>query len=157
MNKLSKKLAAGLVGLSVCAAAFAVPPDGRGDCDPSGPRYEKRMERMEAHRAQRMQRLHDKLNLRADQEDDWKEFVESKPKAGPKRAFKRGEMANLSAPERMEKALERMKERQERMEDRLEDVKEFYSELTPEQKKIFDEEYRPFKQGKPGKRGFGRR
>ncbi len=169
MNKLSKNLLMGIAGLGVALSALAMSPGGRGDCDYTGPRYEQmeghdgmrgnspdakeRVAHREARRAQREAALHDKLKLSADQEAAWNKFVDNKPEAGPKRPFKRGEMANLTAPERMEKMLEMMKARYARMADRLEEVKTFYSVLTPEQKAIFDQEFGPSKRARPG---FGR-
>jgi protein CpxP len=53
----------------------------------------------------------------------------------------RAEWEKLSAPERMEKQLALMKEREARMADRLAATKAFYAQLTPEQQKIFNENF----------------
>lgn len=161
MSKLNKYLLAGLVGLGVCLTAFAVSPGSGKYCDRYGEGYghgtgrisegfEQRMERRQAYHAQREEALHDKLNLSADQETAWKAFVESKPNVGPKRSFKRGAIVNMSAPERMETILEHMQDRQTRMVERLEEIKKFYSVLTPEQQKIFDDEFMPRHRGQFG-------
>jgi Spy/CpxP family protein refolding chaperone len=48
-----------------------------------------------------------------------------------------------TAIERMERMLAHMKEEQTRMEARLAATKKFYARLTPEQRKVFDEELSP--------------
>jgi Spy/CpxP family protein refolding chaperone len=48
-------------------------------------------------------------------------------------------MAGLSAPQRAEKMIERQKARTAAMEQRLAALNTFYSVLSPDQKKVFDD------------------
>jgi Spy/CpxP family protein refolding chaperone len=85
--------------------------------------------------------LHDKLKLTPAQEPAWKTFAERmQPLDRPARPD-RAELEKMSAPERMERALAMMKEHEKRMTDRLAAVKEFYAVLTPEQQKVFNDEF----------------
>ncbi|ATQ73852.1 hypothetical protein CR152_04465 [Massilia violaceinigra] len=93
-----------------------------------------------AHMAARQARLHDQLKLTAAQEPAWAAFIAaSKPGQRPARG-ERGQWASLTAPERMEKQLEMAKQHVAAMETRLAALNTFYSTLTPEQKKVFDEQ-----------------
>ena len=51
------------------------------------------------------------------------------------------EWSNLTAPERMERRLEMMKGQRRKMTNHLAAVKTFYSVLTPEQQKIFNDNF----------------
>ena len=87
--------------------------------------------------------LHDKLKLSADQEAAWKAYV-SKTKPESEHAKPDwAEMSKLTTPDRLDRMAAMMKEHQAQMESRIADVKEFYAKLTPEQKKIFDENFMP--------------
>ena len=52
----------------------------------------------------------------------------------------RAQLASLSAPQRLQMRIERQKQRTARMEARLSALNSFYSVLTPEQRKVFDEQ-----------------
>ncbi|MDE2442508.1 MAG: Spy/CpxP family protein refolding chaperone, partial [Betaproteobacteria bacterium] len=60
------------------------------------------------------------------------------------------EIAKLTAPERADKMLEIQKQHQEAMSKHVAAMKDFYAQLTPEQKKVFDEQTM---MGKRGQRG----
>lgn len=93
-----------------------------------------------AHMAQRQARLHDQLKLTAAQEPAWAAFTAAgKPGERPARG-ERGQWASNSAPERMEMQLEMAKQHVAHMETRLAALNTFYATLTPEQKKLFDEQ-----------------
>jgi hypothetical protein len=108
----------------------------------------KRAERM----AQRQQQLHDALRLSGGQEQAWNSFVASM-KPAERQHHDRAAMANLSAPERMQKMIEFSKQRTAHMESRLAALNSFYSTLNPEQKKVFDEQSRHFMGGHGGHHG----
>jgi hypothetical protein len=96
----------------------------------------------EQKRAQRVAKLHDELKITPAQENAWNAFVASmKPaqRAGARQHGDRAAMANLSAPERAQKMIERQKQRTVFMEQRLAALNSFYSVLSPDQKKVFDE------------------
>jgi len=90
-------------------------------------------------------KLHDKLNLSANQEGAWKTYTDATMKNLTQ--SKRGavDLDSMSAPQRMEKGLEFMNERLKKMEAQLGALKTFYATLTPEQQKVFDAETSPKK------------
>jgi len=142
-------VAAGLGAGSVAAIAGAPDcgamggPLSYGDHGRGGERMKERMEKRAAE-------LHDKLKLNATQENAWRTYIgKMKPAEMPARPD-RAEMATLTTPERMEKMQMMMKEREKHLEERLAATKEFYGVLTPEQRKIFDEQ----SAGNAGRRGM---
>lgn len=149
-NKKLSIVAALVLGIS--AAALSVPSFAqRGGCVGDGPmagRYADGQfgERMKQHQ----QRLHDALKLTPQQEGAWTKFQESHPFAGNANRPDPAEMAKLTAPERAEKMLEQQKQHQEAMGKHVVAMKDFYAQLTPEQKKVFDEQTM---MGKRGQRG----
>lgn len=142
MNSIRKHLLIGISALSLAAGActaYALGPTGMGDAPHDGKRAEHMTQRMEKHIAE----LHDKLHLNASQEGAWKTYIaKMKPAAHPVRPS-RDELDKMTAPERMEFMLARMKEHEQRMTDHLAATREFYAVLTPEQKKIFDQNFMP--------------
>jgi len=142
MMELRKRLLVGILALGLGAgslAAYAQMPDSgqMGAPEDHGMSSERMKERM----AKRQSELHDKLKLNANQETAWNAYVaKMQPGERPAR-MSRAEIDKLSAPERMEKMLEFMKVAEKRMTDHLAATKEFYAVLTPEQQKIFNEEF----------------
>lgn len=123
-------------GLSAALPTLAEPANC-GPMDGWGRFHEQRMERIEQHQ----KKLHDALKLKPDQEGAWQKFTESmRNPARPERG-NREEWAKLTTPERAEKMLDHAKQRQERMAEHVAALKTFYAVLTPEQKKIFDEQH----------------
>jgi Spy/CpxP family protein refolding chaperone len=151
MNKFSKRLLVGLTVLGLSAGAIVAHADnddgmawshGRmamHDGADQGKFAEKMKERMAKHQAE----MHDKLKLSAAQEPAWKTYVASMapPAAMPQRPS-RADMEKMSAPERMEKMLAMMKEHEAHMSQRLAAMKTFYAVLSPEQKKVFNDNFR---------------
>ncbi|MGF6182959.1 protein CpxP [Massilia sp. UYP32] len=158
MNTLRKNLvialtAAGLFGATVGAQAqTAAPAEGRPALT-AEQRLAKKAEwqakagerraKMEQKRAERQAKLRDALKLNAQQQPAWDAFVASQaPQKKGERAGRgdRAAWASLSAPQRMEKQIAMQKERTARMEARLGALNSFYAQLTPEQRKTFDEQ-----------------
>lgn len=151
MTRFRKQLISGMAAIGILAggvSAFAqttpaAPSTAQGSpAEQNGKRMsqEQKMEKMKQRMAARMAELHKKLQLTPGQEAAWSTYVERmQPGAYPARPG-REEMANLTAPERMERRLAMMQEMQKRMAARLEATKEFYAILTPAQKKVFDDE-----------------
>lgn len=111
----------------------------------------------QAARAERQAKLRDALKLSPAQQPAWDAFVASMtPAHKADRAARpdRAQLANLTAPQRMQMRIERQKQRTAHMEARLSALNSFYSALTPEQRKVFDEQA---KQGRGGRhhRGHG--
>ena len=104
---------------------------------PRGERGGNPAERMAKYQA----RLHDKLKLTAAQEPAWATFTAANAPKKPMGDWKakREAMAKLSAPERMEQWIAMSKKRIASQESRLASLKTFYAQLTPEQKKVFDD------------------
>lgn len=159
MNRLKKNVVIGMtaLGIGLGSVAFAAPDT---QAQASGPQDKparmhkhdpaKFKERMEKRQAE----LHDKLKLTANQEAAWKTFTTSMAPAERGQRPDRAEMEKLTAPERMEKMLERSKQRQDAMATRLTAVKKFYAQLTPEQQKVFNDEFaKPQRFGHRGHRG----
>lgn len=153
--KTSKKLFATLslaVAAAFAAPAFAYSPDcmgGGGMGMRGGPGHERMAERMKLNQ----QRLHDALKLSPEQEKAWAKFQESRPMGKMENRPSMAEMEKLSAPERADKMLEMQRQHQEAMTKHVAALKEFYGQLTPEQKKTFDEQAMPQRRG--GRQGPG--
>ena len=147
MTKLHKLLLIGIAtaGFSIASIpAFSNSFAGRPDCGPMGAGPGTFAESMEKRHAM----LHDKLRLAADQEAAWKTFAEKMKPMAPQARPDRAELSAMHAPERMEKMLSMMKTHESQMAERVAAVKEFYAVLTPEQQKVFDEQFS--QQGRPG-------
>ena len=151
MNNLRKTLLTGLAALSLGGAmlgaqAQSQAPDAHPKAQLSKEERQAKWAGMKAKheqmRAQRVAQLHDDLRITPAQENAWNAFVASmKPaqRAGGERHGDRAAWAGLSAPQRAEKMLERQKARMAAMEQRVAALNSFYSVLSPDQKKVFDE------------------
>lgn len=107
------------------------------------------------HRAARQAKLHEALKLTPAQQPVWQAFVASMtPPQKGERAHQRldkEQRTALTAPQRLERRIAMQKQRTARMEARLSALNSLYSALTPEQRKVFDEQ----KQGRRGGRHHG--
>ena len=148
MTTFRKRLLIGVVAAGFGATSFAAFA-GRPDCGPMGAghasfgEHGRSPEKMAARFEKRQSELRDKLKLNANQEGAWQTYVARIKPVAPVKHPDRAEMEKLPAPERMEKMFGFMQEKEKRMADRIAATKEFYAVLTPEQKKIFDEEFLP--------------
>jgi hypothetical protein len=150
MNTLRKTLFTGLAALSLGGAMIGAQAQTQApDAHPRAhlskeerqARHAEFAAKREQMRAQRVARLHDDLKITPAQENAWNAFVASmKPahRADGQRGD-RAAWASLSAPQRAEKLLERQKARTAAMEQRLAALNTFYSVLSADQKKVFDE------------------
>ena len=111
----------------------------------------KRMERQAARQA----RLQEALKLTPAQQPVWQAFVASMtpPQRGDRagQRLDKEQRAALTAPQRLERRIAMQKQRTARMEARLSALNSLYAALTPEQRKVFDEQ----KQGRRGGRHHG--
>lgn len=145
MNTIRKSLMVAMTVLSlggVGVAAHAQDAQGRHG---HALTQEQRAAKVAEHKAKRAERiakhqqaLHDSLKLTAAQEPAWTAFVSATTPTFAHPAVDRAALAQLSAPERMEKRLELHKQHLAKQEARLAAVKTFYAQLTAEQKKTFD-------------------
>lgn len=149
MNTIRKTLLVGMTVLSLGAVANAA----RAEDTPAQGRHgqalsqEQRAAKAAEHKAKfsemvakHQAKLHDALKLTAAQEPAWATFVAATTPQMPAARPDRAALAQLSAPERMEKRLELHKQMLAQHETRLAALKTFYAVLTPEQRKTFDEQ-----------------
>ncbi|HEY4541372.1 MAG TPA: Spy/CpxP family protein refolding chaperone [Noviherbaspirillum sp.] len=134
---IRKKLLISAAALSLGLGAFGV------HASPDMQRGQQRHEQMQKHMEKRIDDLHAKLKLNAEQEKAWNAYVSAmKPGQGANQHRpSREEIANLSAPQRMEKMHERMKQREQAMGHRVAATHDFYAVLTPGQRKVFDDNF----------------
>jgi protein CpxP len=158
MNTLRKNILIGLAALSMGAAAIgaqaqAQAPDGRFG---HAATQEQRQAKMAEHFAKRQAKLHDALKLTPAQEPAWNAFSAAIKPAPHAARGDRAAWASLPAPARMEKMIARSKERTAQMESHLAALNTFYAVLTPEQKKVLDEQaMRGHRGGHRGHDGHG--
>ncbi|MFC0251510.1 Spy/CpxP family protein refolding chaperone [Massilia consociata] len=97
-------------------------------------------------RAARQSKLQDALKLTPAQQPVWQAFVASQtpPQKGERagQRLSKEQRAALTAPQRLERHIALQKERTARMEARLSALNSLYAALTPEQRKVFDEQQR---------------
>jgi protein CpxP len=150
MNKFRKSLLIGATALSVGSSAFianaqTAPAEQNHGDRATGEHHRhggaKSPEQMKEKMARRQAELRDKLNLNASQQSAWNLFAAAITPSGDWKRPDRAEWKNLSAPERLEKQLAMLKEREARMTSVLAATKTFYATLTPEQQKIFNENF----------------
>jgi len=151
MTTLRKTLLTGLAALSLGGAMLGAQaqtqtPDNHPKAQLSKEERQAKHAEFAAKRAQkhaeRVAKLHDELKITPAQENAWNAFVASMKPArrdGARQHGDRAAMASLPAPERAQKMIERQKQRTVFMEQRLSALNSFYSVLSPEQKKVFDE------------------
>ena len=153
MNTLRKNIVIALAAVGIAGAAVSVqaqtpaPAEGRhGHALSVEQRQAKKAElraKRQAARAERQAKLRDALKLTPAQLPAWDAFVASMAPQKDRTGFQRPDRAAwaaLSAPERMQKRIDMQKARTARMEVRLSAMNSFYSVLTPEQRKVFDEQ-----------------
>jgi protein CpxP len=151
MNRLNTARFAFSLLLASTTFVTAIPAQAQPMIGETGLHHDEgRMhERMSKHWEKRQAELKGKLNLTAAQEPAWIAFVEgmkapSKPLAQP---IERDALVKLSTPERLDKinaAHEaNLAMMQTHIKQRTEATRAFYSQLSNEQKKVFDAETLP--------------
>jgi Spy/CpxP family protein refolding chaperone len=146
MNTLRKTLLTGLAALSLGGAmlgaqAQSQAPDAHPKAHLSKEERQAKHAEFAAKRAQRIAKLHDELKITPAQENAWNAFVASMQPGqhGMREHGDRATWAGLTAPQRAEKMLAMQKARTAAMEQHVAALNSFYSVLSPEQKKVFDE------------------
>ena len=138
MNSLRKQLLAALLAVGVGGLAVSAQAQTAGTGrHANAASMEERQAKFAEQMAKRQAALHDALKLTPAQEPAWTAFVNATAPT-PHAPVDRAALANLSAPERMEKMIAMQKERSVKMEAHLAALKTFYAQLTPEQKGLFD-------------------
>jgi hypothetical protein len=131
-----------LTSLSWVALAQMPPADGNGGPMMGGAagHHAHDPAKMAEHHAQHMAQLKTKLKLTADQEPAWQAFTSAmQPPSRPESAPMQAEMTKLTTPERIDKMQALRAQRDAEMSKRADATKVFYSRLTVEQKKVFDD------------------
>jgi hypothetical protein len=173
MNTIRKNVLIALAALATGVAAIGVqaqspapaPAQGQAQTQAQaapgrhGPAMtpEQRQARRAERMAQRQAKLHDLLKLTPAQEPAWATYVAaSRPTAAPTPGDRQA-WSTLSAPARLEKHIALQKQRIAVMESHLAALKTFYAQLTPEQKKLFDQhaQHHGKRGGRGGYRGHG--
>lgn len=143
MKSLRKPLLIGLtvlgLGSGLAAQAQTTPPaEGR---HAHAANKEQMQAKMAEHWAARQAKLHDALKLTAAQETAWTAYQNAIKPTAPAMG-ERASWAGLSAPARMEKMIAMAKQHITVMESHLSALNTFYSVLSADQKKIFDDNTR---------------
>jgi Spy/CpxP family protein refolding chaperone len=168
MLNLKKHLITGLaaagIGLTAMSSFAQMPPPGGPEGAGPGPAgghppSAAQIAKFEQHRAKRQAELHDKLKITAAQEGAWKSFTEKtapvRPATPPARPDK-DEMEKMTTPQRLDRMAEFAKKREADMTAHIAAVKEFYAVLSPEQQKLFDQEFRKMEKRRFEHGRFGR-
>lgn len=158
MNTIRKTLLTGLAVMTIGGAGFAA-----AQATPATPATpattaaqghaghaagnEHRHKKMGEHFAKRQASLHAALKLTPSQETAWAAYQQAIKPAAKDQHGERAAWKTLSAPARMEKMIAMSKQRTAMMESHLAALNTFYAVLTPEQKKVFDEQSHGRKHG----------
>lgn len=134
MNTLRKSIIIGLAVLGLGGTTLAAHAH-----EGHGAKHEQMKAAWGERAAKRTLKLQESLKLTPAQQSAWTAYSSAiKPAAKGERG-ERGAWKTMAAPERMAKRIDMAKQRVTMMEARLEATKAFYAVLTPEQKKLFDE------------------
>jgi len=157
MKTYRKHLLAALSALTLGAAALGAHAQTTDQAAPAarhGMQHQKPTPEQRAQfRAQRIAKLHDALKITPAQENAWDAFVASMQPAAH-REHDRAAWANLTAPERMARMIDMQKQRTAALEQRQGALNTFYSVLSTDQKKTFDEKAAHFGHGRGMHRGW---
>jgi len=137
--KLSTLALAGAIALSGAGASLAqpAPPHSPAPADGRGWRRPDPAQMAQRH----AEHLRAVLQLRPEQEPALTAFVNAMkpdPAQMQQRRAERAESANLTTPQRLDRAQARMAERQQQFARRADATKRFYAQLSPAQQRAFD-------------------
>jgi protein CpxP len=142
MNNFRKNILIGLTVLGMGSAAHAqnaapTPDSGR---HASAVTQEQRQAKMADHFAKRTARLHDALKITPAQENAFRTYIAATQPQPRQARAERVNWKELTAPARMEQMIAMQKQRTAEMEASMPALNALYAVLTPEQKKVFDEQ-----------------
>ena len=139
MNTLQKSL---LVAVTAVCMHGSVLANDSHRMAARGMHTQPTLEQVQAHFAERLDKLHDKLNLQASQEAAWSAFATAMtPTSLPTRPD-HADGDNLTAPERAQRRLDAFKQRESVLTGHVAAIKTVYAALSPEQQKIFDDNFK---------------
>jgi len=144
-----RALLVGLVAGSgiLAASTFAMTDGGGAGKEGCEARHGQAIHaKWEARRAAHLSELKEKLKLSPGQEAAWTTFASGtqpgvRPMGGDRQAM-RAEFDKLTTPQRLDRMIAMSEMRRTRMLERSQAIKAFYAELSPEQQKVFDAEFR---------------
>ena len=147
--KLSTLALASAIAVSAAGASLAQPAPAAGPAPADGRGWQRPDPAQIAQR--RAEHLKTVLQLRPDQEPALNAFVNAMkpdPAKMAQRRTERRETAQLTTPQRLDRAQARMAERQAEFARRADATKRFYAQLSPAQQRAFDALHQ-------GRGGFG--
>jgi len=121
---------------SAAPAPITAAREGHSRADPA--KMQERMARMQERMARHLAEFKQKLQLSPAQEGAWNSYVAAL-KPTPRQRPDRAEFAKLSTPERIDRMRAHRAARMAEMDKRGEATKSFYSVLSADQKKLFDD------------------
>ena len=142
-------LAVALMAAAAAAATAQTPMPASGEASAqaseqrANPREaDRRAERRAERHAERMADLKQRLQITRAQEGAWNQFVSAMqpPAHPPEPGADRHALERLTTPERLDRMQAMHAERQNRMAARNQAIKQFYSQLSAEQQKVFDQQ-----------------
>jgi len=132
-----QKLSMPLSVLALLTTVTLQPMIAQAECAHDHWNQEKHSENFE----KRMNALRDALALSESQQVAWQEFTMALKPTAHEAKHDRSEFSQLTTPERLDRMLNMMKLRQEKMASHVQSIESFYSTLTSEQQKIFDQKF----------------
>ena len=136
MTTLRKSIIIGMAVLGLGGTTLAVQAH---EGQVHGAKHEQMKAQWGERAAKRELKLQETLKLTLSQQAAWATYTSAIKPAANKERGERGAWKTMAAPDRMAKRIEMARQRVTMMETRLEATKAFYAVLTPEQKKLFDE------------------
>ena len=142
-------LAVALMAAAAAAATAQTPMPASGEASAqaseqrANPREaDRRAERHAERHAERMADLKQRLQITRAQEGAWNQFVSAMqpPARQPEPGADRHAFERLTTPERLDRMQAMHAKRQNRMAARNQAIKQFYSQLSAEQQKVFDQQ-----------------
>ena len=145
-------LMAALMAVAAASAQAQMPASGEASAQADGAARQKTAShdgkagqchaRMAERHTKRMAALKERLKISPAQEDAWNQFASAMqpPAHPPEPGADRHALKRLTTPERLDRMQAMHAERQTRMAARNQAIKQFYSQLSAEQQKVFDQQ-----------------
>lgn len=136
-------LAVALMAAAAATAQTSMPASGEASAQASEQRANPREADRHAERhAKRMADLKQRLQIISAQEGAWNQLVSAMqpPARQPEQGAGRNALERLTTPKRLDRMQAMQTERQNRMAARNQAIKQFYSQLSAEQQKVFDQQ-----------------
>ena len=140
-------LAVALMAAAAATTQTPMPASGEASAQASEQRAnpreaDRRAERRAERHAKHMADLKQRLQITSAQEGAWNQFVSAMqpPAHPPEPGADRHALKRLTTPERLDRMQAMHAERQNRMAARNQAIKQFYSQLSAKQQKVFDQQ-----------------